>query len=312
MKKKSLFSTLTALLCVFTLTACSAESSTAFTYVWNPTQDKTVLPGTYERYEYDVELKEGTNEHYSVSYEEGKYVTWLRVNPENSTQYIYTTSFNAKVSYQFGEQTSEVFEDSIETEVILDGNNNLRPISSKKTVRATSPTAITPQSLAECYNRFHYEITTTYSGKKGTFTRTNLLEGSTLKNATKTFTASGDHTYIDNEQLYLCMRANTETSMQSLRYFNTSAKVVQTLNISKEASGTAEFTFPLNDVEETASLDYIDYLVSISADNPGASQTVRVVNGKQNKYRRMILSISTPLSYHLGTIVFTLQNATTF
>ncbi len=304
-----------ALISVCSLTACSVDTSTSFSHGWNPNKVSEPTPGGVEVCEYDVKLEDASNEDFSVSYANGKYVTRLETNPENRSQYIYTTTFTADVTYSYGEEQSDPIQERIVSEIIMDGTKNLRPISSKKIVHSPVALGISPESLEACFAVYSYTMETNYNGSKGTFHRYSPLPGTVdgvnlLPEIEETFSISSKHTYIDNEQLYLCARGVLESSKQTLLSYNTSARTVQKISIAEDDDDTASFTFALNGEEaKQRAIAYADYKVAIQESNPGQTQTLRIATS--DAYRRLLLELRIPLSYNLGTLVFTLTNAST-
>lgn len=322
MKKKKLATLLCALSLGATLTACSVDTSTSFTFRWNESSTNQVRPlqpgkDFYESYEYGVRLKHesGSNDDYSVNYQNGKYIVTLKQDPDDSQSYLLESTLTINVSYTFNGKTSETFNDSVHSIVKFKGNTTLRPTYSEKTVQCTSPVALSANSLEDCYRSFHYKTTTTYNEKcsSGVYTQEDLGAG-TVKNEKKTFSISSKRSYLDNEQLIFALRGITSSNDESIFIFDAGSKQTRTVNITqgKTASDTFKIYFNENDLQDYT-IDYIPFSISFSGNNPGATQNFFVAKYKEgNKYRNMILKMESPLSFNLGTLEYNLQKAYTF
>ncbi|MBQ5927461.1 MAG: hypothetical protein IIX01_06025 [Clostridia bacterium] len=305
------------------LTACGVDTTTNFTSFWNPTPVNEILPGTYEAYEYDVSLKtkSASNETYSVDYQNGVYKTELSVDPENSDLYLLKTSLTISVAYQYKEQKSEYFSDSVETVVkFKSAQNGLRPVYSEKTMITTSPKTLNADSLESTYARFHYSEKTTYNEKctSATCERTDFGGKDTgfteIGSYKKTFSIPQKHTYLDNEQLAFALRGITSTTEQSLSVYNASQRTVQTVKADKDKNKSDVFQFSLNGEAKEYTVDYAETTLKISGINSGDEQVYYIAQkvSENNPYRNMILKIESPISYSLGTLEYRLVKATTF
>lgn len=320
MKKKKILLALCALTLCSTLTACSTDTSVSFAFRWNPQLNNEALPlngkDYYERFEYSVALKKesGSNADYSVEYPTGKYTVTLKKDPDSDNGYILESSFNVSVQYTCGSEQSEIFSDSIVSEVKFKANSSLSPVSSKQTIVTTTPVTLTATSLAECYRRYSYTTETIYdeNGSGATFTQTDNGDGN-VRNVTKKFSIPSKRSYLDNEQLFFALRGISGTESQDLSVFDASSKQIRTVNVRQDDEDTAEFSFSLKGVEGTHAVTYVPFDVSFSGKNSGATKTLWIAKEQtDNKWRNLILQMETPLSYNLGTLVYTLEKAELF
>jgi len=312
--KKRVFSILAVCMSAAILSACSMDTSTSFSANWysNPASATSVLPETNETLVYSVSLdtETKTNTSYSAEYSDGVYTTNL--TDENGL-YRYTTKLEIKVQFVLGEEKSEVFTDTVETEAYFKGTGSgLQPVSSKKTVESHSPFSLSPATLESCYRHYKYVATTTYNeeGTKGTYTYDDLLsETEEVEVNEKSFSIPSSYSYLDNEQLLFAVRGINSSTAQSISVYNGAFKKVQTVSVSRSAEKSGTFKFALEGEEAATerTVDYYPYSVVISStNNSGGTRELMIAN---SKYRSAILEIKDPLSFSLGTLVYTLQKA---
>lgn len=324
MKTKRAFSLFSlAIVTSFALVGCGSESSTNFSSGWyKNTAIGTAELSTNETLVYSVALKDGsnTNDTYAADYSNGKYTTTLTAeNRDGEHVYRLESKLTIDVQYSFKNKPDEtVYHDEVTSTVLFRNSGSaLQPISSEKTVKSASPYTLTPSSLAQCMAEYHYSVTTEYNGKKGVCTYQDLTEntdGSLPSPVKKSFTAGGDYSYVDNEQLLFAIRCMGLGSSDKLRTFNASTQTVQTINVSPSKKATDEFTFTMNKETEkkVRPIEYYPTDISISSSTPGATQTAwfaKTTDVNNNLYRNVMLKLETPLSFGLGTLVYTLTEA---
>ena len=119
--------------------------------------------------------------------------------------------------------------------------------------------------------------------------------------------------YLDNEQLIFALRAMAaKTSSAKLQVYSPFAEAVQKVGITFNAEESAEFTFLKNGTEETKALTYRPASIVLDEKNPGATQTAwvaKTTDSTKNEYRNVVLKLETPLSYGLGSLIYTLKSA---
>ena len=326
MKTKKLISAVARALCAATLTACSSAMKVSFDANWYYDTTSNLITGLSEEkltYKITYDKSDGLyTDYYTTDYTDGKYETSLKtVEVEGETVYEYTAVMTVNVAYTLlsSGETSESFADEMTTTVRFKGvSGGLAPIYSKKTTKSHSPNGVKAAVLTDCYTYYHYDVETTYANGKGTTTITdyekNFVKGD--KDApsayfTNTFKTSGDYTYLDNEQLLFALRGMPAGSTK-VSVYNAFTKAKQTISVSTEKSTGGEFTFKLDGAEEKRAINYVPFSVVISAENPGATQTVWIAKTEdalRNKFRNVILRLETPIAYGAGSLVYELTDA---
>ncbi|MBQ8884926.1 MAG: hypothetical protein IJY62_00915 [Clostridia bacterium] len=308
--KKKLISLAAVLMAATVLTACSQSVSTSFSSNWYPNPATTnVLPNTNETLVYSVSMPADTrtNEDYYAEYTNGVYKTSLTDKGEN---YLYKTELTINVQYFVGDEKTEVFTDTVVSEVEFKGTQHgLRPVRSYKKVESRSPASLSPASIETCYKHYSYEATISYNDActKGTYTYDNLLKEG-VETDGKKFSITDKRSYLDNEQLLFGIRGITSSSSQSLSVFNVSTKSVQTVSVSREKGKETSLNFALNgEAASDKTVAYYPYTAKISSGNSGGTRTVWIAS--EAKYRGVIFRIEDPVSFSLGTLVYTLREA---
>lgn len=319
MKKRQLTTAICALLgSAFLLSSCSGGSSTSFSSNWCAnTAINTVVEGTSETLTYDVALDPDSagNDAYSVHYSNGTYTTSLSAEQKNGELlYRYHTELNISVQYLFDGQYSEIKADKVITTVyFMSTKVGLQPVSSSKEVESRSPAVLTPTSLETCYTDYHFTVETEYQDNctKGTCVYTDLTKEEAAETSSD-FSIGDDYSYIDNEQLLFAVRCMSLSSSQQIQSYNASINGVQTVRISASDSESDEFEFAINGTNSKRAIEYYPASVVISASNPGATQTAwiaKTTSATNNVNRNVMLRLQTPISYNLGTLVYTLKSA---
>ena len=323
MKAKKLLPLLALVMGLSAFGGCTnADQKVNFGNFWNEnvldtsaTIDETLV------YDVAFDASETSLVEYKLNYTDGKYTTNLTSATENGkTVYTYTTQLNITAHYTLNEETKS-FNDSVTSTVkFLSGEYGFQPISSEKDINGTTPSATTPEKVDGCYRQFHYTVKTTYNDdcSEGTTTVTKLpLEGETgeAKSSDDTFEIEQKkYGYLDNEQVLLALRGvrNTTTSAKLLVYSPFSL-AVQKVSYAFTAEASKEFSFYKNGSAELvkSTITYRPVTVVLDEKNPGATQTAWIekpADTSKNTNRNVMLRLETPLSYGLGTLIYTLNS----
>lgn len=317
MKNKTLLAVTSVLLAGTLLASCSSGNKISFKNYWF--QDSEVPQGATETLVYDVTFEEASglaDDSYSLAYTNGTYKTTFSLTEKDGAKiYRYETEFAIDVTYSYGSE-SETFSDYVKSWVEFERSTNLRPIASHKEYVSHSP-ASGATSVADSYAAYHYSIDTTYvSGAQSGQTVVTNLE--TQKTQTDSFEYEDKYTYLDNEQLLLAMRglyqsASTSNPFYSYDYGKKSVQTVKATFGSKQEGTT--FSFTKNGATFNGVVDYFPLELSLDAENPGATQTLWLAeteDSRDNTFRNVIVKLETPLSYNLGSLVYTLKSADFF
>jgi hypothetical protein len=91
---------------------------------------------------------------------------------------------------------------------------------------------------------------------------------------------------------------------------------VETLVITPSSEATESFTFEIDGTKKDRTIAYYPTTIAKSGSNPGSTQTAwyaqntRADTEEENRYRNVMLKLEAPISYNLGTLVYTLEKAT--
>lgn len=321
MKAKKILPILALVLAATTFAACGDKSVT-FGHYWflDPSAKEK---GFYECAEYDVtsEAFENSYADYKVEYS-GTFTTTLEYN-QTEGYYTFATKLDVKTTYTLGEDT-KVLDDNAESYVKFDAKENaLRPIEASKKMLCHTPLSGKFDTVEKCYATVDYEYTTKYDTDKGNFvegvcTITNNKGETTETTINEKFGYVKDHTFIDNEQLLVAVRAFSEdASSATLGSYSVFASNTQKIKLSfadEEDKASETFSYTLVDANDKETQKQIKELcrtakINLDQSNPGVTQKVKFIKAKDaanNTYRNLILEMTTPLSYGMGEIYYKL------
>ena len=316
MKMKKIAPVLALALCLSVFSGCTGDQRVTFNSYWQ--QNSLTAEPTSETLVYDVTFEKGSGLDaigYDLSYSGGQYKTVLTSETQgDKTVYTYKTELTITATYTLG-STSESLTDSVKSEIRFYGAEEaLRPISSKKEIVSHSPASGgSILETSDCYQSFEYTVSTAYAtdGKSGT----SVITEKDKTPVSKDFEIDEKHyRYLDNEELLFALRGlSSSVSTAKVLAYSPFAGSVQTVSLSFAEEESASFTFLKNGAESTQTITYRPVSVVLSEKNPGATQTAwiaKTVNNQNNTHRNVMLKLQTPLSYSLGTLVYTLNSAT--
>ncbi|MFQ7078573.1 MAG: hypothetical protein ACLRSW_11900 [Christensenellaceae bacterium] len=126
---------------------------------------------------------------------------------------------------------------------------------------------------------------------------------------TTNFEISQKYSYIDNGA-FVAIRGMTLTAAQQVNVYNASSRAVQPVKL-RQAEKTDTFDFEIDGVGKSRITYYRKIALAIT--NPGSTLTAWYAKTQpsltNNVYRNVMLRLETPLSYNLGTLVYTLKTA---
>ena len=321
MKRKKISALLALVLGLTAFGGCTnANQKVNFANLWylNPIVNETL----HETLVYDVTFKGNDNTlvDYDLDYKDGKYTTVLTNAVENDViVYTYTTHLSITAMYTLNGVTEECVDTVTSTVKFYAAGYNLQPISSEKEINASTPTVNTGTKVSDSYQKSHYSTKVVYNDDctEGTSTVTYYPDnGTEAQTQEKTFEIEQKKlTYLDNEQVILALRAirNTTTSAK-LNVYSPFAEAVQKLSYSFDSDASAEFSFLKNGENTKSMITYRTAKLVLDEKNPGATQTAWIAKQPENTSasntnRNVILRLETPLSYGLGTLIYTLNSA---
>ena len=346
--KKKLFATIALTLSALTLAACNPANQT-LTFLSNWQKAVLMEAATAsepEELTYLVEHEESSFLHkdfYNVKYcyadgakKAGSYTTTLEYL--TSSTYRYTTELTVDVTFILANGESSVTKtDTVSTEVIFKkADQSLQPISSKKTVKAHAPRDADVTALEDVYDdkgkltqigtyiEYDYEFFIEYekdlSGGKLTKTDNSKHHTLGLKDDKKEINFSIEdkkYTYLDNEQYLFALRGISSEKLASasktVSMYNASLMTMETVSTTPSVSNKTNFTLQLNgEASKDYEIEYVPLTVKTSNKNVNLSQTLwyaKTTNSDNNTFRNVLLKMSVPMHFGLGTLVYKLQSA---
>ena len=310
------------------LTACGGETpALSFNANWyRNTALKSDIQNTYEHLEYEVTFESTPQDGFSVNYANGIYKTELKDGPVMLESgllngYIYTTDLSISVSFTLDGKTSEIYEDSVHTEIeFLSAAEGLKPVKSFREVVSHSPVTKAPnRSLADplesCYAAFHNSYLIEYNEAltSASVTFTDYSSFGTPNEEKVNYKLGGKGTFLDNDQLTFALRGlnlSTSASFRTLDYVNRTWKNVQL----PTATGLTEsVNFEMDGVPVQTDIDAYSISVGYAGDYGGQSQVMvlaKTTDANANTYRNVMLRLESPILYSLGTLRYKLVKAT--
>lgn len=323
MKGKKISTILALVLGMTALSGCTnSDQKVNFGNFWN-TNAVDTNETIHETLVYDVtfEANETSLVDYTLAYKDGKYTTTLvSAKEDDKTVYTYTTTLNITAQYTLNGVTEECQDVVTSTVKFYAAEYGLQPISSEKEIKASSPTAITGTTASDCYQQYHYATKITYNEDctEGKSVVTHYLTEGDPKVKENTFAIDQKKlSYLDNEQVLLALRGvRNSTSSAKLNVYSAFAEAVQKVAWTFNAEVSAEFSFYKDGGEEKtkSTITYRPVNVVLDEKNPGATQTAWIAKKPEtsstaNVNRNVILRLETPLSYGLGSLIYTLNSA---
>ena len=329
--KKKLFAALALALSTVALASCGASNQKLiFNANWQQQTLKELSDATAEELTYEVKFDKATfmqREYFTVEYcgtnnsNPGTYTTKLEYLPESST-YRYSMELTIDVTFTLANGQSETQTDTVSSVAIFKkADQSLSPISSRKTVLCHSPNNVSAEKLEHTYTEYNYafDIEYTYDGNTltgGTVTKTDYI-GTLLKTSPVTNDFGVDmkkYTYLDNEQLLFALRGVSAMSGEkTVNTYNASLNAVEEMSITPSSDVKTDFTFSLDGGEaSTKEIKYIPVALKSNNKNNQLTQTLwyaKTLESNNNVYRNVLLKMSVPMHYGLGTLTYTLKDA---
>ena len=242
--------------------------------------------------------------------------------------YYYKTELVISVRYKMktGDKAqSPLFNDHVVTESYFRASGkNLQPLYSRQEIKSTSPANYQPANLEDAYQEVDVKYENFYNDA-----RTRLLSVTYDKDGKESErkeldVSELDYTLFDNSSLYIAVRAMKLSSplSETITLFSAAAGGIDTYAvITSDAALTAQerknFTDALtaqnlyypkdNDEGVPATAVAIAYAGS---DLHGTTQTAwyaSITNDDNNVSRATMLKLSVPISFSLGTLVYSLK-----
>ena len=322
MKRKKISTLLALVLGLTMLGGCTnSDQKVIFGNFWNSNAVDT-NEMIHETLVYDVTFDAGEASlvAYNVNYKDGKYTTVLTSAKENDkVVYTYATELNITAQYTLNGVTEECVDVVTSTVKFYAAAYGLQPISSEKEIKASSPNGSTGTKVSDCYQQSHYTTKIVYNDDctQGSSIVTAYPSEGEAKTQENTFEIEQKKfSYLDNEQVFLALRAaSNRTTSAKLNVYSPFLEAVQKLSWTFEAEASKEFSFYKNGSEEkvNSTITYRPVKMVLDEKNPGATQTAWIAKKPDssidsNVNRNVMLRLETPLSYGLGTLIYTLNS----
>ena len=347
--KKKLFATIALTLSTLTLAACSPSNQTlTFSPNWEKTIISEASDATEEELTYLVEHDDTSysflhNDYFTVKYcyadgakKAGVYTTKLEYLKNNT--YRYTTTLEVDVTFTLANGESVTKTDTVETEAkFKKADKSLQPLYSRKTVHAHAPrdldvTVLEDEYDAEgqitkagAYIEYDYEFAITYNEdlSGGTLVKTDNSERGTLSLQDNrqeiNFSIEDDkYTYLDNEQYLFALRGISSeqlaSSSKTVSMYNASLMAMEAVTTTPTTAEKTSFELQLNGGEKTSyEIEYVPLTIKSNNKNAVVSQTLwyaKTTDSNNNQFRNVLLKMSVPMHFGLGSLEYTLQSAT--
>lgn len=328
MKAKKLLPILATLLAVgpLGLSACAGNTKIVFGNYWDTNYDPATHSNINETLTYDVSFDAGTSSlvDYKVSYA-GEYVTNLRSELyEGHRAYVFTTSMTLNVTFDLDgdfetkeDQYTPEQPDSITSEVrFYASQNGLKPISSKKTTVSHTPLNRSVKNAEDCFELYSYHTETTYnedcSGKSFIDKNYDPAKEVVFEQEPSFKKPDPDYNALDNEQLLAAIRAVPSTTSSATVLAYNPYDGANKIKLSFSNKDAEPFTFEFNGESKERNVAYRSVSVEVDHKNSGSGKTVyvaRTEDSANNTYRNIVLYLTTPLAYGLGTLEYSLVSA---
>ncbi|MDE6691523.1 MAG: hypothetical protein K2K04_06080 [Clostridia bacterium] len=261
---------------------------------------------------------------------------------EKEPVYVYETSLTISGIYQIKpEGAAKEFEDEIKTvSYFRPAGKNLQPVYSYQKIKNTSPAALTASNINSAYVQVDEEYKTYYNKRcsQSIVQQYSRAEGNSSEyvlKSTKKIGLSSAYSNFDNSQLRAAVRAFTlsggaSRSFRVLTPQNGSLQSVTasvTSPVELNTTDDSQIIFALDNApndyiffdgtvadkkegEKNRTYRYNAVSLSVNQSLKGASPTLwysTVENNNVNSTRCVLLKMSTPLSFGLGTLTYTLK-----
>ena len=316
MKMKKLVPILALVLGLSAFSGCTdTDQKIMFGEYW---QLDALAPETiHETLVYDVSFNANTKNStdYTLNYK-GTYTTTLSTVIENGvTSYVYATMLTVTPTYDLKGVKSNLEPDVITSKVQFHGSKGaLEPIRSEKYIKSASPTTGSHVSVTQCYQEYTCSVVNDYTTNTSVVTNYDK-DGKELDSKTTNFTFEDADKYnvIDNEQLFIALRATPDTvTSGTLLCYSPFANLAQNVKFTFAAADGAEFKYMDLDTakEVKKTINYRPVSITLDQKNPGATQTAWIaskLSSGMNTTRNVMLRLETPIAYDLGTLIYTLS-----
>lgn len=313
MKKKRLFGLL-LLAPLGLLAGCGGTMTLGFSPNWYYENTTENITGKSERLQYAVTFAPDQSDGVNLEYREGTYVTELSPDTASSMPvYRLHSEFNIAGRYTYGSERGDMFEDFMESTVwFTKASEGLHPIKSEKRVHATVPSTEGGTETWFTTYEFTYNVNYAEDLSSAEYTLDITAPESRKRTVTETVKLGGKETFLDNEEIAIALRG---LSLPTSAYFKTIDPQTQRaigVNVASE-SVTAPVSFELNGEHVEESIDAVKVSCTYDAKQRGATRNfVYAARSDDNskKYRSVLLSFEYDVMYSLGTMTYTLKDAT--
>lgn len=308
-------------LTMFILTGCSSAPIFKLTGTYFLDDPETLSVGdVYEESVYSVTFEANSKSSVQLKLDSGKYVTRLFTSEYEGVRcYEYQTELKTAGSYVINEET-QAFEDTIETVCYFLGvDNSLKPLYSKRTVKAHSIVAKTDGYFVEYFVEYYeYVIETKYSNNSATVTFTPDEDNSDGSYSL----AAGEHkfdkvfanTYFDNEMMLIAIRTmdldgGYSATFSTIDSISNAKRQLQLSPDAENPSETLEISYT-NSGEKINNVETFKFGLAVTGTFTGSTIILNYASRTQPKEGQRLVKMQVEAPLSLGNFTYTITSVT--
>jgi hypothetical protein len=252
--------------------------------------------------------------------------------------YVYKTTLTISGKYTLTSKLSSSeykdFDDSVERiSYFRSAEDNLQPVYTKQVIKSTAPANFVVNTIESAYIQVDATYETFYSKDCSTAVIKTTDNLTPANSGEKTVALGNSYSVFDSAYLDTAMRAFTKTESSSYTFdtliaingatssYKASVATTTALNAETESdkaiidaldnSTPSEYIFVGTDSEGKKTYNYNAVTLTLNENMPGPSSVyyyATVASNAFNTTRSVLLKISSPLYYNLGTLTYSLSS----
>ncbi len=312
--KKLLIAITSILLCLALLTGCSQQVFTLGGSYFLDDSTNLSVGQIDETSVYNVDFVAKENSAVQLSLSSGTYTTHLFTSSYEGTKcYEYSTVLDTVGSFKISDKETP-FTDKVETVVYFLGvDNSLKPLYSKRTVKAHS---VIPTTEGYSVEYYEYELETKYDNDTATINFAPNVQASTghydLSNGEHKFDKIYEKPYFDNEMMLISMRAMDLNASYTAKFTtidalsNTKREMQLTPN-AETPSETLEITYT-NSGEKINKVETFKYGLAIAGTFTGSAIILNYAGRTHPKEGQRLIRMQVEAPLSMGTFTYTITS----
>ncbi len=313
--KKLLIAITSILLCLALFTGCSTQAGLTLAGSYFLDDSSNLSVGQIDETSvYNVEFTSKENSSVKLSLTSGTYTTHLFTSTYEGTKcYEYSTVLDTTGTFKI-DSKEEPFTDKIETVVYFLGvDNNLKPLYSKRTVKAHS---VVPTTEGYSLEYYEYELETKYENDTATVNFAPNVQASTghydLSNGEHKFEKVFEKPYFDNEMMLISMRAMDLNASYTAKFTTIDAlsnikREMQLTPNAETPSETLEISYT-NSGEKINKVETFKYGLAISGTFSGSTIILNYAARTQAKEGQRLVKMQVEAPLNMGTFTYTITS----